>query len=162
MSITDTPDTNALPEKLSVLLAQGSLSDILKVVAPEVATLDIPATVPLPAVISTRARQALDRLPEVFGQCVPTERRTLEPVEVTALVEEKITLDELKKMAESRMESIRTTVFNHLDIEVGDDEEVPRDVRGHYVRAGEVRGAPGTEKRFTREVRGGSDRKSVV
>lgn len=133
-----------------------SMSDLLKALAPHPAEVVAPAEAPVPVAITDEQRKAIDKVAEVFGKVVPTERRTLQPAEVTSLVEEKETLDALKKMAEARQESLRTTIFNHLDIEVeeaGGAEDADRDSRGHYAVKGEVQGTPGTAKKFTREVR---------
>lgn len=140
----------------------GSLSfgDLLKHLAPPPPTPVVPAHAPVPAHITDEQRLAINKLDTVFGKVVPTDRRKLQPVEVTALVEEKRTLDQLKKLAEDRHEGMRTTIFNHLDIEAEEagvaSDTTPRDKRGHYVLPGEALGAPGTGKRFTREVREGS------
>lgn len=143
---------------------QGSVSfdDVLKAIAPAVVPPALTAAVPLPktAALSNAQQQALARLPQVFGQVVPTERRPLQPAEIAALIDEKEVLDEVKKLAESRTsEGIRTAIFNHLDIEIEKSlgEEPPlRDKNGHYVAPGECLGTSGSGKRFTREVRGGA------
>lgn len=140
----------------------GSLAfgDLLKHLAPPPPTPVVPAHAPVPAVITDEQRLAITKLDTVFGKVVPTDRRKLAPAEVTALVEEKKTLDQLKKLAEDRHEGMRTTLFNHLDLEAEEagaaSEDTPRDKRGHYVLGGEVLGSPGTGKKFTREVREGA------
>jgi hypothetical protein len=136
-----------------------TFNDLLKTVAPKPAVPDLPPPMPTVAVITHAQRAAIERLPEVFGQVVPTEARKLQPVEVRALVEEKQTLDQLKKLVEDRHEGMRTTIFNHLDIEAeerGIAKTARRDKRGHYCLKGECLAAPGTGKKFTREVRDGS------
>jgi hypothetical protein len=54
---------------------------------------------------------------------------------------------------------MRTTIFTHLDIEAeeaGLTATAHLDKRGHFIVRGECLGAPGTGKKFTREVREGS------
>lgn len=136
-----------------------SFSDLLKTITPKVEPPAIPKAPPTVAVITHNQRVAIERLPEVFGKVVPTEARALQPVEVTALVEEKEVLDQLKRLVEDRHEGMRTTVFNHLDLEAeqaGMTTTAAVDKRGHYVLSGQALGAPGTGKKFTREVREGA------
>lgn len=164
--MSDRPQGNAELERTVRLIAErvadGAIdfNDLLRVLAP--ATYSGTSIEPVPAVaqITNRQREALERLPQVFGQVVPQERRTLQPAEVSALVEEKETLAELKKLYESRQEGIRHTIFNHLDLEVeaalGEGQEPPpRCKDGHYAAKGEVRATPTAGKKFTREVRTG-------
>lgn len=159
----------ALDEIVRIVVAKvndGSVSfnDILKVIAPKPTVPEVPRQAPTVAVITHNQRVALDRLAEVFGQCVPTEVRKLQPVEVTALVEEKECLDAIKRLVEDRHEGMRTTVFNHLDLECeeqGIHTTARTDKRGHYVVKGQCVGAPGTGKKFTREVREGACHLSV-
>jgi hypothetical protein len=162
---TDEPSTDldSLVRTAIQKVNEGSLtmSALLKALSPRPAEVAPPAQAPMPVAITDEQRRAVERVGEVFGRVVPTERRALQPAEVTALVEEKETLDALKKMAESRQESLRTTIFNHLDVEAEgsedfDADDLGRDARGHYTAKGEVRGTPGTAKKFTREVREGA------
>lgn len=135
-----------------------SLSDVLGAIAEtkEVEILPAPEVLPIPMEITQEQREALDKVTEVFGKVVPAKRRALEPVEVAQLVEEKETLDQLKKMAEARHQNIRTTIFNHLDVEAEEeqlvDETTLRDKDGHYILKGEVRGQKDTGMKFTRQV----------
>lgn len=136
-----------------------SLKDVLIALSPAQVSADAPAILPVPTQITAAQHQAVEKVSKVFGQVVPVERRTLSSTEIAALVEEKETLDELKKMAEGRQENIRITVFNHFDVEaedMGTAEGVLRDSNGFYILGGEARGEPDTPKKFTREVRQGS------
>lgn len=113
------------------------------------------AGAPAPTAITDSQRAALAQVTEVYGSVVPTERRSLTPAEVESLMAERLVLDEVKKMVEARSESLRTTVFNHLDVEAeaaGVPEGTGVDKDGHYILAGET---VGTEagKKFRREVR---------
>lgn len=133
-----------------------SLDVILKTLAPKNHQDVAPADAPLPVRITKKQREALDQLPSVFGSVVPVERRLLQEEEVTSLIEERMTLDEVGKLAADRKESIRTTIFNHLDVEAeesGVTEVVDeRDDRGHYKIPGQVH-SPDHAKMFSREIR---------
>lgn len=134
-----------------------TLADLLKALSPPQQSEPVPAVLPTPKAITTKQREALDSLPSVFGQVVPTERRALQPVEVTALVREKETLDEIKSMTTGRLEDVTLTVHNHLDVVLEDAlgeaaSEVLRDEKGHYIKAGRA-GGPDAEKEFSRETR---------
>jgi hypothetical protein len=143
-------------------VADGSIvkvADLLTTLAPVSARTQRPAKLPVPAAIKDEERRALARLPEVFGRVVPTERRMLTPAEGDALVEEKGVLDTIKKMVETRMASIRTAVFNHLDVEAErvdgfDPETAPYDKDGHYVLPGTLTVTTEASSTFKRETRG--------
>ncbi len=133
-----------------------TLNDVLSALSPSQESAEIPAVLPVPPQITSAQNLSVEKVADVFGQVVPTERRALSSTESAALVEEKETLDELKKMAESRQRNIRITVFNHMDVEAEGQEITKEAIRGgdgHYILAGEARGEPDTSKRFTREVR---------
>lgn len=134
-----------------------TMEALLEALAPDVPpAAEVEAQAPMPVAITPEQREAITKVGEVFGKVVPTERRTLQATEVASLIEEKQTLDELKKMAEARHESIRTTVFNHFDVEAeaeGKAADAYRDKRGHYILTGEARATPEVGKKFTREVR---------
>jgi hypothetical protein len=68
-------------------------------------------------------------------------------------------LDTIKKMVETRMASIRTAVFNHLDVEAErvdgfDPETAPYDKDGHYVLPGTLTVTTEASSTFKRETRG--------
>lgn len=164
--IAVTPELEAATKAVLAQVASGkiSLTDVLKALVPDHNDrLPAPANVPLPAKITEKQKKALERLTEVYGKVVPTERRALQPTEIEALGHERETLDEIAKMAKARIENIRTTVYNHLDVEVEaedalwvSDAEAPlRDDKGFYIRSGEVT-TPDLDGRFTREEREGS------
>jgi hypothetical protein len=167
MTTTEPTSVPAVPEDdpaLKAVLAKlndgtMALPDILKALV-QVGTPQVPAVtppVPPPPAMTKDQQEAVDRIRSVFGQVAPQERRLLKPAEVTALVEEKVTLDTLKKMAEGRLEDMRATVFHHLDLEaethITHTEDIPRDSRGFYAIKGQVKGTPGTGRMLTREVR---------
>lgn len=90
--------------------------------------------------LAPKQREALDRVPEVFGTVVPTERRLLSQQEVDLLIEERDTLDEAEKALKKRKDDIRLILLNHNDVEVeqelGEEDEWPAtDKDGHYLRA---------------------------
>ncbi len=156
----------ALESALGQKLAKGDVGylDLLKALkAPEMPAM-MPPVPPLPSPMTDAQKAALARLPEVYGKVVPQERRKLSLEEANALIAERMVIDQVKTMVESRREAIRTTVYNHLDVEVeeaaqksmaasgsGAWDVPPVDDKGHYIAEGEVRGQ--AEKRFTREVR---------
>lgn len=160
-SSTPSTDLEVLATTAIRKITEGEidLQAILKTITPAPAAPALPAAPPLPAVITEDQRKALDRLHEVFGKVVPTDRRALQPAEVTALVDERMTLDEIEKLASKRKEGIRTAVCNHLDVEAEEDGNIPedatRDKDGHYVLPGKVP-APDLGKAFSREVRAGT------
>lgn len=131
-----------------------SIADLVSEVAPPPSVPSAPTSLPLPAVITDVQRQALERLPEVFGSVVPTERRALTAEESAALREERDVVDDVLKMVSSRKDDITVTVNNHIDCLL-EDEGVPDDVvvndKGHYVAAKRV--AAGDGKVWSREVR---------
>lgn len=143
-----------------------SYSDLLKLIAPEPTTAVVPAEAPKPAVITTEQRVALAKLTEVFGVVAPDSRRTLTVPEIASLVDERVILDEIATLVETRKtDGIREAVANHLDLLI--DQEAaeaaqegreyalpPKDVRGHYVREGRAV-APDKPKAFSRETRSG-------
>lgn len=110
---------------------------------------------PVPVTITSEQLTALSQFQSKYGSVIPTERRTLTADEVDEVMAERMLLDEVKKMIEVRTESIRTTIFNHLDVEAeqGGTTEAAWGVddKGHYVLPGEVVTPLG--KKFTREVR---------
>lgn len=158
VTVSESTELDVLVQQALVQINSGSitLADLLKALSPKQQSAPVPAVLPKPAEIAEKQRAAMAKVPDVFGQVVPTERRALEPVEVKALVEEKQTLDTVKKMAETRLKDITLTVHNHLDVEIEaalpEADRPIRDDNGHYIVAGEAP-APGEEQQFTREVK---------
>lgn len=140
-------------------LGKVSYKDALAVVAQPPEKLPVPEKLPAPAVITDEQRAALQRLVEVFGGVVPTERRDLTIPEVTQLLVETRTLKAVEKLTKDRISDIRTTMFNHFDVVAEKaklvDDDTPRTEEGHYPLAGEAKGDAQPTK-FTREVRQGS------
>lgn len=133
------------------------ISDLVATLAPPASPGAPPSRAPLPAAITDAQHAALERLPEVFGSVVPTERRALSSDEVALLREERETVDTVAKMAAARKDDIAVTINNHFDCLL-EAEGVPEDVQtnknGHYVVAG--RAPAGEGKVWSREVRRGS------
>ncbi len=142
-----------------------TLKDVLVALSPAQKSAEIDV-LPVPQQITPEQHAAVDKVSEVFGQVVPTERRELTSVEVNSLIEEKETLDELKKMADSRMGNIRISIHNHMDIEaerVGTiDDETLRSDKGYYILGGKVRGTSDAPKQWSREVRQNSPSLNAV
>lgn len=117
-----------------------------------------PAKISPPAQITKSEREALERLPDVFGVVVPTEVRALEPKEIDQLLSERQVLKTIKEMAAKRIDDgIRTTVLNHNDTlfaEGKSDEELAEADRtkdGHYVAPGKHPGEGENGKQFSVE-----------
>lgn len=135
-----------------------TLADVLNILAPTPEADEVvKGQIPLPQIITEEQEAALKKVVDVFGKVVPQERRILAPEEVSALVEEKETLDTLIKMAKSRLDNgIKVAIHNHLDVvaeEQGLTKDATRNGDGHWNVNGEVFGDEGVSKKFTREVR---------
>ena len=171
MSDTTATSLEAVPQEALEAVNKGSIS--WKALA-ELLTkgrkpvkVERPAVLPVPAEITEKQIEAMRHLLDVFGKVVPTERRALETSEIAALIDERLTLDIIKEMAETRIGHIRTTVLNHMDVEkenafdkvteprpLGGDpiEDALIDKEGHYVPDSKVQaGAPNQEKVFSWE-----------
>lgn len=148
-------------------VSQGTISftELLKLVAPPPTLPTPPAAPPEVPAITAAQREALDRVMDVFGVVVPDERRALTVPEIASLVQERMVLDSIATLATKRKDGIRTTVCNHLDVQIEEEarraaeagepyEMPPRDEKGHYVRDGEAR-APGEPQKFSRETKSG-------
>lgn len=141
------------------------MSDVLDALRPSMPVSSDSIPVAPPAVMTDAEKEALARLPEVFGVVCPREPRRLSETEVDALVEERAVLATLEGMMGTRKTDIRTIVFAHLDTEIAEHldgvMEPPKDGRGNYLVKGEVvsrkHGA-----RLTREIRKGSVTVSVA
>lgn len=158
--MTDAPLELALQTAVAkVKSGSVTLKDVLGFLYPKgEGELNPPATAPLPTVISDDEKEALKRILDSYGSVVPTERRELHPVEVDSLLSERETLKTIKKMVERREEAIRTTVFNHLDVEAekkGLAEGADRDDKGFYLLEGVAQGNNPNQV-FKREIREGS------
>lgn len=134
-----------------------SLVDLLKALSPAQVSASPPAKVPAPRKITDKQREAIERMPKVYGQVVPTERRALTEQEISTLLNERTTLDEVKKAAEARLKDITLIAHNHLDVEV---DALPKKERsgflldkdGHYIVAGRF-STEDTDVEFSRETR---------
>lgn len=165
---TDTPAASeaaptpeaALAEITSQVVAEinkGSLTfaDLLKALSPQQQSEPVPAVIPTPKAITPKQTAAMEKVSDVYGKVVPTERRALAPVEIGSLIEEKQTLDEVKKMATSRLEDVTVTIHNHLNVvleEAGQTDGVLLDGKGNYIAEGRA-GSPDHEQEFAREVK---------
>ncbi len=150
--------TATISEDLTALIKTGSLTEILAALDSAKTTEVVVAEPSLPVQITERQRLAIDTLPSVYGKVVPTEKRMLQPAEVTALAAEREALDELEKMVKVRREAIRTTVVNHMDeslfASLNDAERAALDIdaEGHVLTAQKV-AVPNEAKSFSWEIR---------
>jgi hypothetical protein len=140
MTPTTAVDTHIDRTALKRKVADGTikLPDLWKALAVP-APSEVVAQAPLPAVITEKQSAALAHLPEVFGKVIPTEVRALTPDEVTTLMDERLTLDEIAALAEDRKKEIR-------------NDETPRDKEGHVLTAAKIP-APEFGKVFSWELR---------
>jgi hypothetical protein len=115
-------------------------------------------TPPTPTTISEAEREALSRLPEVFGRVAPEAPAPLSSLEADALLVERTLLGTIEKLVKTRKDDIRAIVNNALDAALAEsgevDDDTPRDAHGWCLVPGEVAGD--TEGRFVRTVRRGS------
>lgn len=148
-----TPSSNVQRAVEALRNGSGNIKDLLRDVAqPEDYE---PEQVAPPSLSMTdEQRAALDRVAEVFGSVVPDEVRELTPAEIGLLLDERITLDTVKKMAAARIDVIRDTVLNHSDM-VGEGEDAPIAKNGHKARTARVSSGSG-DKEFSVETRSGS------
>jgi hypothetical protein len=156
MTTTQTVDTFINPDAIKAKIATGSitLAEVTRAIAkPESPALPV-AVAPLPSKITVGQQKALTHLEEVYGVVQPEEVRALTDAEVVELMEERLTLDEVEKVATARKESIKTAVLNHIDTVVGDG---PRNKEGHVLTPTKVESVD-HQKAFSWEVsnRGGS------
>ena len=155
---TMTSITSPISEDLTALIKTGSLTDILTALDSTKTTEVVVAEPVVPVQITETQRAAIDTLPSVYGKVVPTEKRMLQPAEVTALAAEREALDELEKMVKARREAIRTTVVNHMDESLfssltdTEREALDLDGEGHVLTAQRV-AIPGEAKAFSWEIR---------
>jgi hypothetical protein len=87
----------------------------------------------------------------------PAARRELTATERDRLLSFYTEYQAASKAVERAKEAIRTTFFNHLDVQaekagVATPEETPRDKSGHYLLPGEI-AVEGHDFRMTREVK---------
>jgi hypothetical protein len=144
-----------IAERKKVADGTITLTELTKAIA-KASAAPVPVTkVPLPAVITQKQTEALERLRTIFGTVVPETSRALTALEVNDLMIERETLDEIEKLAKARKESIRTTVLNHIDVTVEGDQ--PVDKEGHVLKATRVP-APSQGRDFSWEIstRGGT------
>lgn len=143
-------DKNVSVADIVAMLDEGSMVE-----APEP-----PKRSLVPPTITDEQREALKRLPELYGRVVPEEPRLLEPAELTMIVQERQTIATLLDLLEPRKaDTIRETLACHLDLLLEADPEVdtstlPRDKKGHYAVASEV-SVEGTGLKVKRVPTGG-------
>lgn len=106
--------------KTKTALREGTVAKIdtiFDAVAPKPTSPEV-AKVPMPVAISDEERQALERLPEVIGAVVPTERRVLTDDEPDLLLSEREVLKVIEGLVKRRLSDISLTVLNHSSSEV--------------------------------------------
>jgi len=154
-------DLTPLIKKATALVKTNtavSLQEILEALSPKQVSEPAPASVPMPRPITDEQRQAVERFTKVFGSVVPATRRALTETEVSALLDERTTLDKVKKTAEARLGDITRIAHNHLDVIAEQTHTAAtalRDKDGHYILEGTIP-APDRDDQFSRETRQGS------
>jgi hypothetical protein len=125
---------------VSAVLAKGkTLGEVLTgLVKPKKA--EKPTKVALPAKLTEADKEAIAQLIRVYGQVCPQDRVTLTPAQLTAIMSERLVLDQVEKIVKNRKEGVRTTVLNHIDIalevEGSVNDMTPLEKDGHYLLAG--------------------------
>ncbi len=164
-------DSYIVPVKVQSRLREGQIvkmSDLLKEVAKPAAPDEVKITpVPLPTAITPDEKAALERLMDVYGSVVPSERRRLEPAEVSKALVERGVLKTVEAMVGRRISDLNHIVLNHSDVEVDEGETdglltapdgTPfRNKDGHYIRKAKLPGDdPEITTQFSLETRNGS------
>jgi len=109
----------ALTDQIARLLKENPKSDLIQLLADSFtesgSERNLPQEVKVPTLTKAHT-EALARLPEVFGKVRVTEPRRLTDEELTALVEERETIDTLMAVLKKRKEeTLRENLANHLD-----------------------------------------------
>lgn len=118
---------------------------------------------PVPPKLTEAQKDALKRLPDVYGKTVVTAVRKLAPAQKAALVEEREVIDEVLGVLEKRKsESIREVLANHMDQILTDEEKegARHDKKGHVALKHEDP-VEGTGKKIQRSVSGGKPRLTI-
>ena len=148
--------SNALSPIANVLAKGKTLGEVLSaLVKPK--KVDRPAKVALPAVLTAADKEAIEQLVKVFGSVCPQVRTSLSPAQLTSIMAERLLVDKTAKLVADRKEGIRTSVLNHIDIDlevkkvVNDTTPLTED--GHYLLVGTHQVvAPDTHQVFSWEV----------
>lgn len=128
------------------------------------AVMPFPA-IPEPVVLDEEAIEALKALPAVFGQVNLDKRRTLTDLENQSVYTEMVVVKKVLETLKGREEALKEYVRTSFDVaaeEAGlaDPETSPRDQHGHYVLGEKGKPErlpiPGTNKAWSREMRGGT------
>lgn len=171
MTSTDKKALAAAVERGTIVLKQGgdlaqireALTDVAEVEAPQVVAFP---PVPSPIVLTDDVKKALRRLPDVFAQVQPLERRALTEAELAQVHDERDVLGHIVDLLGGRQEDLKEIVRTHMDVVAekdgkADPDESLRDAHGHYVLAAkgnpERVHIPGTNLDFSREYRAGRD-----
>lgn len=93
-------------------------------------SVEVPVVLPKALPLTEEQLKSLKRLPDIYGQVLPTERRDLQPTEIDLLFEERKTIDAIQAALEKRKDNIRTTVLNAMDVAF--EEEVRAEVEAEF------------------------------
>jgi hypothetical protein len=106
--------------QVKVAIKEGSIAkidDVFEAVAPQPVSALV-GKVPVPVEVSDDEKAALERLPEVIGSVVPSERRVLTDDEPDRLLDEREVLKVIEGLVKRRLADISLTVLNHSTVEV--------------------------------------------
>lgn len=148
---------------LKVQAGTLSLPDLLGAVLGEHSGGEVDKKPPVPKALTEEQKEALKRLPDVYGKVVVTADRKLTKQELAALVEERQIVDTLLAPLKARKdESIREVLSNHLDNVLSEEEQAAavRDAKGHFAVKQEV-SVEGMAKKVQRSVSGGKPRLDI-
>lgn len=120
---------------------------------------------PTPVVLEEDHIEALKALPAVFGKVNLEERRVMTDLENQSVHAEMVVVKKVMEVLSGREDALKEYVRTSMDVKAEQDgaahpEHSPRDAHGHYVLgkkgAPERLEIPGTNKAWSREMRGGT------
>lgn len=158
-SLGEDPKVAGLVKAGMAEVAKGkiSLADLFQSVIAKPDTTVPDKKPPVPPALTEEQKEALKRLPEVYGKVVVTADRSLTAKERAALVEERQTIDTLLAPLKKRKdESIREVLSNDFDNMLSDEEQESArvDAKGHFAVKQE-QPVEGTGLKVQRIVSGG-------
>lgn len=156
---TKDPEVGALVKAGMAQIAKGkiTLADLFQSIIAKSDTSVPDKRPPVPPALTEEQKEALNRLPEVYGKVVVTADRALRPQERAALVEERQVIDTLLAPLKKRKdESIREVLSNDFDNMLSEEqrEGARLDTKGHFAVKQE-QPVEGTGLKVQRIVSGG-------
>lgn len=141
--IRDDADLTEILRSLSE--AQGS--------KPEAKAAESVSTATEPVRVGEDTLKAISRLHKLLRAVeVPSERRTVTLDEAQGLMDLAEAAKAAKKGAKQAEAVVKKAIYNHFDVLIEHEDDLPVDKDGHYLVADEIE-VPGTGKKFARELR---------